>query len=125
MTGIANRIKQVLDKIIHKDQTGFIKGGYISENVRLIYNIMHCTESHNIPGLLLLVDFEKAFDSVAWSFIEKALDIFNFKVSRKKMIKTLYNNSQSCVLQNGFLSDSFKLETGYRPFVTLCIYYLW
>ena len=57
---IANRIKQVLDNIIHKDQTGFIKGRYIGENIRLIYDIMHYTESHNIPGLLLLVDFEKS-----------------------------------------------------------------
>ena len=98
---IVNRIKQVLNKIIHKDQTGFIKGRYIGENIRLIYDIMHNTESHNIPGLLLLVDFEKVFDSVSWSFIEKALDIFNFKVSIKNWIKTLYNNSQSCVIQNG------------------------
>ena len=111
---IANRIKQVLDKIIHKDQTGFIKGIYISKNIRLIYDIMHYTESHNIPGLLCLVDFEKAFDSVSWSFIEKALDIFYFKVSIKNWIKTLYNNSQSCVIKNGFLSDSFKLERGCR-----------
>ena len=38
---------------------------------------MHYTESHNIPGLLLLlVDFEKAFDCVSWSFIENtALDL--------------------------------------------------
>ena len=62
---IADRIKQFLDKIIHKDQSGFIKGRYIGENIRLMYDIMHYPESHNIPGLLLLVDFEKAFDSVS------------------------------------------------------------
>ena len=58
----------VLDKIISKDQTGFIKGRYIGENTRLIYDIMQYTETHNIPGLLVLVDFEKAFDSLSWSF---------------------------------------------------------
>ena len=65
---IANRIKKVLDIIIAKDQTGFIKGRYIGENIRLIYDIMHYTEKLNIPGMLLLIDFEKAFDSLSWTF---------------------------------------------------------
>ena len=111
---ISNRIKTVLDKIISKDQTGFIKGRYIGENTRLIYDIMHYPETHNIPGLLVLVDFEKAFDSLSWSFIEKALEIFNFRSSIQSRIKTFYNNSISCVLQNGYLSESFKLERGCR-----------
>ena len=96
---IANRIKTVLDKIISKDQTGFIKGRYIGENTRLIYDIMQYTETHNIPGLLVLVDFEKAFDSLSWSFIEKALEIFNFRSSIQSWIKTFYNNYISCILQ--------------------------
>ena len=68
----------------------FIEGRYIGENIILIYDIMHYTESHNIPRLLLLVDFEKAFDSVSWSFIEKALDFyFIFKVCIKKLDKNI------------------------------------
>ena len=111
---IANRIKSVLDKIIDHDQTGFIEGRFIGENIRLIYDIMHYTEVHNIPGLLLLVDFEKAFDSISWTFIDKVLDIFNFKDSIKSWIKTFYKNSMSAVIQNGYLSESFYLERGCR-----------
>ena len=55
----------------------------------MVYDIMHYTELHNIPGLLLLVDFKKAFDSLPWSFIERALDIFNFKTSIKIGLKHL------------------------------------
>ena len=62
---IANRIKGTLHKLIHTDQTGFIAGRYIGENIRLIYDIMQYTEENSIPGLLLSVDFEKAFDSVS------------------------------------------------------------
>ena len=36
------------------------------------------TKAENIPGLFLAIDFEKAFNSVAWSFIEKALMFFGF-----------------------------------------------
>ena len=111
---IAHRLKLVLDKIIDHDQTGFINGRFIGENTRLIYDIMHYTETHNIPGLLLLVDFEKAFDSISWSFIDTVLNIFNFKCSIKSWIKTLYKNSLSAVIQNGYLSESFILERGCR-----------
>ena len=58
-------MKRVLDGIIEKIQTGFIKGKYIGESTRLIYDLMNHTEQNNIPGLLLLIDFEKAFDSLS------------------------------------------------------------
>ncbi|WP_419595708.1 reverse transcriptase domain-containing protein, partial [Thiolapillus sp.] len=70
---IANRIKRILPDIIHSDQTGFVSGRCISENTRLLYDVIHYTEKRNVSGLLLLIDFEKAFDSVSWSFIKKTL----------------------------------------------------
>ena len=62
---IANRLKLVVNSLINKDQTGFIKGRYIGENIRLVYDLMSYTEENHIPGLLLLIDFEKAFDSLS------------------------------------------------------------
>ena len=76
LVSIAERIKQVLDKLISKEQTGFMSGRYIGENTRLIYDILHITDKLDIPGLLLIIDFEKAFDSISWKFIEKVLNFF-------------------------------------------------
>ena len=56
---IAERIKNVLSKLISVDQTGFINGRYIGENTRLIYDIMNYAEEENMPGLLLIVYFER------------------------------------------------------------------
>lgn len=52
-------------------QTGFIQGRLIGENARFIYDIIDYTELNNIPGLVMLINFEKAFDSISWSFIVK------------------------------------------------------
>lgn len=56
--------KGVLKKLISADQTGCIAGRYMGENIRLMYDIMCWTEKQNIPGLLMLIDFKKAFDRV-------------------------------------------------------------
>ena len=109
---IASRIKNVLDKLIATEQTGFIKDRYIGENTRLVYDLLQFTEEQNIPGLLLLIDFEKAFDSLSWSFIHKVPQFFNFGPSIRNWISTLYKNSSSAVSQCGCLSSFFKLGRG-------------
>ena len=80
---IAQRLKSVLPKLISSDQTGFLSGRYIGENTRLIYDLMNYVEEENIPGLLLVVNFEKAFDSISWNFIGEVLEFFKFGPSIK------------------------------------------
>lgn len=111
---IAGRIKTVINKLIHKDQTGFIEGRFIGENTRLIYDLMQYTEENNIPGLLLLIDFEKAFDSLSWAFIDKVLKLYNFGNSIRRWIKVFSKNANSSVMQCGFLSSFFNIGRGCR-----------
>ena len=111
---IANRLKSVLPDLISQDQSGFMPGRFIGENIRQIYDIMNYTEINNIPGLLLLVDFEKAFDSVSHEFIFKILDIMNVGDSFKKWIKVFYENAQSTVLVNGHMTPFFENKAGCR-----------
>ena len=84
---IAERIKSVLTKLISEDQRGFINGRYIGENTILMYDIIHITDTLNMPGLLLMVVFEKAFDSVSWNFILQVLNFFNFGESLKQWVR--------------------------------------
>ena len=55
-----------------------VKNRYIGENTRLLYDIMKFTEDNNIPGQVMLIDFEKAFDTLSFTFIEKCLELFKF-----------------------------------------------
>ena len=68
-TCIANRIKPILTQIVKPQQKGFIQGKEISECTREIYDCMYDYEVNEDPGLILQIDFEKAFDSIAWDFI--------------------------------------------------------
>ena len=66
---IAARVKDVLPNIIHSNQTGYVKDRYIGETVRSLLDIMEFTDIENIPGLLIFIDFQKAFDSLEWDFL--------------------------------------------------------
>ena len=101
-----------MHKLIHDAQKGFISGRFIGENIRLIYDVLFKTQNQNIPGLFLLIDFKKAFDTVSWKFIIKTLDVFNFGNSIKQWINIFRNGAESCILQNGFMSDFFGCRQG-------------
>ena len=111
---IAARLKKVLPHLINNDQTGFLKGRFIGENIRLINSVIDYAEKQNIPGLLLFVDFEKAFDTLEWTFVEKTLSFYNFGEAIKSWIKLFYSNITSCIQNNGWSSDFFQLGRGVR-----------
>lgn len=111
---IAERMKPYLPHIISSDQTGYVANRYIGDNLRLISDVIFHTNLKNCPGLILLVDFEKAFDTIEWSFIQRALAGFNFGEIFRKWVKILYTDISSCVVNNGYSSSSFKIERGVR-----------
>ena len=99
---------------IHHNETGFINDRYIGETVRSIFDLMDFTLSKNIPGLLIFIDFHKAFDSLEWNVLFAFLRAFNFGPDFIRWTEIFYKNIQSCVINNGFASDFFALECGVR-----------
>ena len=61
---IAARVKKVLPSIIHYNQNGYVKDRFIGEVILSIFDIMDFTAKKNIPGLLLFINFQKAFDKL-------------------------------------------------------------
>ena len=57
---LANRLQNVLSKLISHDQTGYVKGRFIGFNIRKTLDVINYLEKHIKCGLLLLLDFEKA-----------------------------------------------------------------
>ena len=125
---VATKIKLCLPSIIHSDQNAYVKGRYIGENLVKILSIIELLNDEDIPALLISVDFEKAFDRVEWSFIDKCLSYFNFGECVRTWVKILYTGVQSCVMNNGWASERFSITRGVRqgcplsPYLfTLCV----
>jgi hypothetical protein len=104
----------VLPKLINEDQSGFIRGRYIGDNIRLTYDMIEYLDRRNLPGLLVNLDFEKAFDSLSWSFMKKVLKAFGFGENIQKWIHVFYIEICSTVIVNGQASDWFKIGRGCR-----------
>ena len=103
---IANRIKTYLSQLISTTDSG----RFIGENTRLIYDIIQYTEQHEIPGLLVLIDFEKAFDSISWKFLYSVLKFLGFGTSILKWIKTFNNDIKATIVQCGITSEFLDIE---------------
>ena len=111
---LANRLYRVLPSIIHNDQSGFLKTRYIGENLLdLLSMIEHC-EFNDINGLIVALDFHKAFDKVSWEMFYKILTFFNFGNEYISKVKKLFTNITSTTINNGFASDWISLERGFR-----------
>ena len=101
---LAIRLQSVLPSLIHSDQVGYLKERFIGENIRTIDDIMSYTNLKQLSGYILLIDFEKAFDSIEWSFLQKSLKFFNFGQNFIRWIEILYTKIEGCVSNNGYLS---------------------
>ena len=111
---LAIRLQDCLDEIISNDQVGYIKNRFIGENIRTTVDIMTYCKMKKLPLLITQIDFEKAFDSLSWTFLLKSLKKFNFGNSFITWVEILYNGIESCVINNGKASKFFKLERGIR-----------
>lgn len=72
-----------------------MKGRNIGHNICYILDIIEYTDFNDIPGTILLLDIEKAFDSVSHNFLFQTLKQFNFDTKFIDSIKTLYSSRQS------------------------------
>ena len=75
---IAKRLEKVLPKIINSNQTGYIKGRFMGQNVRLIQDVMFHTKQEGKPGIAIFLDFRKTFDTIEWDKLRAALQTFKF-----------------------------------------------
>ncbi|GKD22081.1 reverse transcriptase domain, reverse transcriptase zinc-binding domain protein, partial [Tanacetum coccineum] len=71
---IANRIKQSLKDLVSPNQSAFISGRSISDNILLTQELMHNYHlDGGTPRCAFKVDFQKAYEMVDWHFVREVL----------------------------------------------------
>ena len=90
---LAKHLKVVLNRMLGPHQKAYIPGRFISKAAINTYDINEQSIRTNNLGLAVLVDFEKAFDSVSFEFIITALIIFGFGPFFISWINNLLGNA--------------------------------
>ena len=81
---LAERLKKVLNRLLGPHQKAYIPNRFISEATKNCHDIFEQGTRTRNPGSAVLVDFEKAFDSVSFKFIQETLEIFGFGENFRK-----------------------------------------
>ena len=111
---LGERLKLILPSLIHKDQNGFVPGGNIFFSTHTIRDLIFYSKKENLPIIMLCLDYTQALDSVNFIFIHKTFELFNFGEQFRKWLKVIYNEGESCISNNGYVSESFKIKRSTR-----------
>ena len=109
---ITRRIKPVVEQLIGKEQKAYIKTNNIGSCILNLLNMMKFANDKKKAWLILLIDFNKAFDSISHEFLNNTLELMGFGEDMREWIKIFFNNREANVLINGHLSSTIKLEQG-------------
>ena len=82
------RIKKVIAKLVHCDQTAYVSNQYIGESNHLVSDMIEYTNENDIEAILFSAGFEKAFDSIEHPFLFAVLKSFGLGVDFIQWIRT-------------------------------------
>ena len=109
---ITRRIKPVLSRLIGIEQKAYLSENNIGSVIINIINMIDFCNKKQKEALILLVDFQKAFDSITHNFIDSTLKIFGFGDSIRKWVRLFFNKREATILLGGHLSKKILLEQG-------------
>nr|GEW12948.1 hypothetical protein [Tanacetum cinerariifolium] len=111
---LANRLAEVVDKVISHEQSAFILGRQILDGPLMLSEVMDWYKSRNKKLMIFKVDFEKAYDFVSWEFLVHMLTSLGFGVKWQSWIQACLKSARSSILVNGSPSSEFSIKHSLR-----------
>lgn len=76
---LCNRMKKILPEIISTNQSAFIEGRNIAQNILICQDLIRLYNRKNTKrSCLIKIDLKKAYDTIEWECIEEMLYSLNF-----------------------------------------------
>jgi hypothetical protein len=111
---LANRMKNVLGKIISNSQNAFIGGCQILDSVLIANEVLDTCMRSGVPGVICKLDLEKAYDHVNWNFLLYLLKRCGFGERWRELIEWCISTTRFSILVNGTPESFFNSSRGIR-----------
>ncbi|MCH79554.1 cysteine-rich receptor-like protein kinase [Trifolium medium] len=111
---LANRLRLVIGSVIGEAQSAFVKDRQILDGILIVNEVVDEARKCKKELLLFKVDFEKAYDSVEWDYLDTVMQKMSFPFLWRKWIKECVGTAIASVLVNGSPTDEFPMERGLR-----------
>ncbi|GJX94717.1 RNA-directed DNA polymerase, eukaryota, reverse transcriptase zinc-binding domain protein [Tanacetum coccineum] len=111
---LANRLSTVLDKLVIPTQSAFISVHQILNGPLMVSEIIEWHRKRNKRLMIFKVDFEKAFDTVSWNYLDFVLSHMGFGDMWRYWIRACLQSSRISILVNGSPTPEFSFERGLR-----------
>ena len=120
---IANRLKLLLPRIITENQSVFVRGRLLMENVLLASELVKDYHKEFVsPRCVMKIDISKAFDSIQWPFVLQCLEALGVPGKFIHWIKLCISTPSFIIQVNGELSGYFQSVRGLRHDCSLSPY---
>ena len=117
---MANRLKQFMSMLIGNNQSAFILGRSISNNILMAQELVRGYGRKTLsPGCAIKIDLQKAFDTLDWNFILTVLSVMQFPSQYIAWIRSCLTTSMFSLSINGGFVGYFRRARGVRH-GTLC-----
>ncbi|KAJ0469381.1 putative RNA-directed DNA polymerase [Helianthus annuus] len=109
---LATRLKGVIGSVVSDVQTAYIEGRSILEGPLIVNEIVSWAKKSKRKAMLFKVDFEKAFDSLNWGFLESVLSQMGFPALWRKWVMGILSSTRMSILVNGSPTLEFEIQRG-------------
>ncbi|XP_039134138.1 uncharacterized protein LOC120271516 [Dioscorea cayenensis subsp. rotundata] len=109
---LATRLSKVIESLIDKSQTTFIKGRCFLDNILAAKELIFSLQKRKILGHIVKVDFAKAFHMVDWYFLDELLHAYGFGERWAGWIKAILVSSKANFIINGDKSGYVRYLRG-------------
>ncbi|GJZ69741.1 putative RNA-directed DNA polymerase, eukaryota, reverse transcriptase zinc-binding domain protein [Tanacetum coccineum] len=111
---LANRLSKVVGKVVSHEQSAFISGRQILDGPLMLSEVIDWYKKQKKKLMLFKVDFEKAFDSVSWKYLDFVQNSIGFGSKWRTWIKACLESANTSILVNGSPTSEFSVKRGLR-----------
>jgi hypothetical protein len=110
---LARRLRPVQGALIGREQTAFLPGRQIGENIMLLQLLPHALPASS-KAVLVFLDFRKAYDTIDRGFLFRLLQLAGLGEGFLQWVQLLLQGTQACACVNGHLSGMVGFQAGVR-----------